>query len=251
MLSITPRPARLGSSINTRVEKHGEEDVTALDIPLLDIPLSAAELNALLMDPHAHRLLYNKEGDFEKPTLERLAPLRLKDKIEGAVVEIKVGLAQDAVKLADTAVFVMKDGAKKFEIRRDYNEIAGQHQQIELGLRLVDAALVLHELGAIGARIGGRPGVLVLRELALPALAFELQILVGQFHQHLSGADPLTRFDQHRNDLPAFAGNANRHFAARGWLCVAPDMRGFGRTAAPQDGGTLTGTGRITWLDLT
>lgn len=34
-------------------------------------------------------------------------------------------------------VFVMKDGSKKFEIRRDYNEIAGQHQQVELDMRFL------------------------------------------------------------------------------------------------------------------
>lgn len=36
-------------------------------------------------------------------------------------------------------VFVMKDGSKKFEIRRDYNEIVGQHQQVELDLRFMQS----------------------------------------------------------------------------------------------------------------
>ena len=34
MLSLNKRPARIGPSINTPTEKHGEEDVPACDIPI-------------------------------------------------------------------------------------------------------------------------------------------------------------------------------------------------------------------------
>lgn len=61
MLTITPRPCQLGTSINTRTEMHGDESVPACDIPLVGITLDAEELGALLGDPTAHRALYRTE----------------------------------------------------------------------------------------------------------------------------------------------------------------------------------------------
>jgi hypothetical protein len=38
-----------------------------------------------------------------------------------------------------SGVFVMKDGQKRFEIRRDYNEITGQHEQIALNRQFIQS----------------------------------------------------------------------------------------------------------------
>lgn len=101
MLTITERPATLGSSINTRVEKHGDNDVTALDIPLSGISLAAAELNALLLEPGAHDALFERNGSGFDPRIAALGTLRLKNKIEGANVSIHVGLGKDSLELVD------------------------------------------------------------------------------------------------------------------------------------------------------
>lgn len=46
---------------------------------------------------------------------------------------------QDAIENASNpqGVFIMRDGSKKFEIRRDYQEMVAQHQQIELNMRFM------------------------------------------------------------------------------------------------------------------
>lgn len=104
MLTITEREAILGSSINSRVEKHGDEDVTAFDIPLSGIPVGEVELNVLLQDPKAYSSLYQPPGGastMHEPRFPVLGELGLKDKIEGAEVSIWIGLAKDPLVLKD------------------------------------------------------------------------------------------------------------------------------------------------------
>lgn len=104
MLSLSNRPCRIGSSINTRTEKHGDEDVTALDIPLSDILLEAVELNILLQEPHAAQVLFNAPpGKLAEPVFTSIKSLRLKDKIEGASVVISLNSTTD-VKLSDCKI---------------------------------------------------------------------------------------------------------------------------------------------------
>lgn len=90
MLSISKRPARLGSSINTRAERHGDDNVTALDIPLSEIMLTAEELNALMQEPHAHNVLFDhaKGGSLIEPVFEQVPFLPLAGKIEDATVTL-------------------------------------------------------------------------------------------------------------------------------------------------------------------
>ena len=42
-LSLTKRPAKIGPSINTRTQRHGDDDVPATDIPLSGILVEAAK----------------------------------------------------------------------------------------------------------------------------------------------------------------------------------------------------------------
>ena len=107
MLTLTEREAVLGNSINTRTEKHGDEDVTALDIPLSGIAIDEQELNILLQDPHAFGALYDapgKRGTMTEPKLKVLAPLKLKDKIEGAEVSLWIGMAKEPVVIRDCKI---------------------------------------------------------------------------------------------------------------------------------------------------
>jgi hypothetical protein len=94
----------IGSSINTRSEIHGDENVPALDIPLSAIMLSATELNALLQEPYAHEALFNERTNpraLVEPLFKQLHPLKLKDKFEESSVTLIVGLNRKAVTLND------------------------------------------------------------------------------------------------------------------------------------------------------
>jgi len=101
MLTIAQRGARLGSSINTRVEKHGDEDVTAFDIPLDEIMLDAGELAALLGEPHAHTLLFDTSNIPHEPIFRMLKDFRLKEKIDSADVTLFIGLERVPIKFTD------------------------------------------------------------------------------------------------------------------------------------------------------
>jgi hypothetical protein len=84
MLELKSREAKIGAAINTRTEKHGEDDVAALDIPL-EFLLEPDELNALLKSETAADRLFRVGGD---PALPALKTLSLKEKIEGARVTL-------------------------------------------------------------------------------------------------------------------------------------------------------------------
>lgn len=87
LITIGRRPCKIGSSVNTRSEKHGDEDVPACDIPLDGIMLEAEELNTLLADPGAHRALFSKprNGAPQEPMFKQLKPFVLVDKFTGSV----------------------------------------------------------------------------------------------------------------------------------------------------------------------
>jgi hypothetical protein len=98
---LSQRSAKIGNAINTRAEMHGEESLTAVDIPLTDIMLDANELNALLREPYAHRALFDqRRGVLCEPLFKHLKPLALADKIEGACISITHGVAAEVLTLA-------------------------------------------------------------------------------------------------------------------------------------------------------
>src|SRR5882672_6593975 len=90
-LTLTKRAGQIGPSINTRTEKHGEEDVPGIDIPVGGIFLDAEELNAVLQNEGAHEALYTLErGAAPEPRFQNLKPLGISDKFQGAKVTITV-----------------------------------------------------------------------------------------------------------------------------------------------------------------
>ncbi len=100
MLTLDRRPCKIGISINTRTEKHGEDDVPAMDIPLASIMLTGEELNALLGESHAHDALFNfAAGKPPEPLLPTLAGFRVKGKFEESSVDIEVGLKAELISL--------------------------------------------------------------------------------------------------------------------------------------------------------
>jgi hypothetical protein len=103
-MTLNSRPCMLGSSINSRVEIHGDENVPALDIPLSAIMLTGTELNALLQEPYAHSALFNERTNpraLVEPLFKQLHPLKLKDKFEESSVTLVVGLNRKTVTLND------------------------------------------------------------------------------------------------------------------------------------------------------
>mgnify|MGYP000858370668 FL=1 len=101
MLTLTTRPCKIGPSINTRTEKHGDEDVTALDIPIESVMLDANELNVLLGEPHAHNALFNGGTSPPEPLLRMIRALKLKDKFEDCTVTLLLGLNLERIELAN------------------------------------------------------------------------------------------------------------------------------------------------------
>jgi hypothetical protein len=87
---LTQRPAQIGPSINVRTEKHGEENVPAVDIPVTDIFLDKDEFNGLMQDEDAHDAFFTDErGKQLEPRFQGIAAITLSDKFTGARVTIK------------------------------------------------------------------------------------------------------------------------------------------------------------------
>ena len=97
MLTLDKRPARIGGSMNSRTEKHGDEDVPALDIPLEGLMLTKEELNALTGDPYMHDALFShrSQGKLDEPILRNFRPLVYREKFEEGQVLLRVGLGAD------------------------------------------------------------------------------------------------------------------------------------------------------------
>ncbi len=87
-LTLSMRIARIGSSVNTRTEKHGDDDVPACDIPIEGLLLEAGELDALLGEGAA-KALFTKAATPE-PRFSMLKALALADKFEEACVILEL-----------------------------------------------------------------------------------------------------------------------------------------------------------------
>lgn len=93
MLNITETHATMGK-LSNNLEKHGEEDVTAFDIPIDGITLRAEQVNALVEDPYADRWLFNDAKDVKEPNLAKFEPLVMSDAFEGALVSLTMSTGQ-------------------------------------------------------------------------------------------------------------------------------------------------------------
>lgn len=100
-LTLSKRAGQIGPSINTRTEKHGEEDVPGLDIPISGIFLDADELGVILQDSDAHKSLFTgTRSAAPEPRFNSLKPLQLDGKLTEAKVLIQVGDHQILLKPA-------------------------------------------------------------------------------------------------------------------------------------------------------
>lgn len=120
-LDLHLRPATL-AAVNTRTERHGEEDVPACDLTLEGILLKPKELDALL--PHATAGLFTAEGTLPVPAFPQVKPLQLLQRFEGAQVTVAFGTTGDRtalvlhdVKLAKVRVEPLRGGESALAVQ--------------------------------------------------------------------------------------------------------------------------------------
>lgn len=103
-LNLTKRSVQLGR-VNNRLEKHGDEDVQAWDLPLSGVMLDERELAALL-GRSAHDALYTlgANGSPAEPAFPDLEPLKLTTKIENARVEFTLGINEIVVTFGEAKI---------------------------------------------------------------------------------------------------------------------------------------------------
>jgi hypothetical protein len=107
-MHLKSRICLLGSSINTRTEKHGDDDVPAIDIPITGFALVGAELAEITGDVHAHRALFDKSKNPVEPIFNCFRPLALVHKFEGCTARFILGLGREELVLADCKVARVK-----------------------------------------------------------------------------------------------------------------------------------------------
>ena len=111
-MNLKKRPCHIGNSMSTNTEKHGDEDVGAIDLALDGIVLNADELNSILGDG-AHAALYvipkanGSDNALPEARFPGIKPIELKEHFEKARVELWVGFEddeQDRIGLSDAKV---------------------------------------------------------------------------------------------------------------------------------------------------
>jgi hypothetical protein len=90
-LNLTKRPAKIGKSVNTRTEMHGEEEVPGQDIPLSGIVLSNLELAAVTDEESAGTGFFKMDGDQYVPRIAALDPQTISHRFTGALVRMSGG----------------------------------------------------------------------------------------------------------------------------------------------------------------
>lgn len=103
-LSITKRPASLGASIPTRTERHGNDEVGALTIPVRGILLFERDIIQMYNDEEAHSRLFTGG---RSAALEPAFPntvFVITDKFKGAKVTLKADTMEEALILKPATV---------------------------------------------------------------------------------------------------------------------------------------------------
>lgn len=106
-MHLKARICQLGV-IHNRCEKHGEEEVPAIDVPITGFALTAEEFNGLLVNPFAHRALFDTSKNPAEPVLTGIKPLGLKEKFHEAHVTLHLGLDRDSVKIGPAKIAKVK-----------------------------------------------------------------------------------------------------------------------------------------------
>lgn len=90
MLNIQTIFALMGK-LSNNLERHGEDEVTAFEVPVQGITLSAEAFNSLMEDPYADRWLFSDKADMREPNAVKFKPFEMIDTFEEAVVTMTLG----------------------------------------------------------------------------------------------------------------------------------------------------------------
>jgi hypothetical protein len=107
-MHLAKRPAKTGNQMPSRGEMHGEETVTALDVPLTDIMLDETELGEIMQQPLAASALFNDGDGTRAPFFQNIKPIALDSKIEGATVTITHGVGNESIRLVNVKLAKIK-----------------------------------------------------------------------------------------------------------------------------------------------
>jgi hypothetical protein len=100
-LTLSKRPGKIGSSINTRTERHGDDEKPALDIPVVAIPLTPEEVGNLLGDATSYDSLFTStRSKFMEPRWLGVPYIPFAEKFKNAKVTINAGGAKLVLKPA-------------------------------------------------------------------------------------------------------------------------------------------------------
>jgi len=145
-LTLTERPCHIGNSINTRTEKHGDEDVPAADVPLTGLMLKAAELDKLLGDGAHERLFVKGTSGALEPALADIGELKFAHKFADCQVTLEI--EGETTTFADVKV-------SKISLQPQVGGLTHMSCAVQTRLDVLDAAasLVMHMGKAIRAQI--------------------------------------------------------------------------------------------------
>jgi hypothetical protein len=103
-LSLTKRPGIIGAGIPTRTERHGDDEVGALTIPVRNVLLFEKDIIQMYNDEDAHsRLFTGKRSAALEPAFPNTV-LLVTDKFKGAKVTIKTDTMEEALILKPATV---------------------------------------------------------------------------------------------------------------------------------------------------
>lgn len=136
VLTLARRVAKLGGHLNVRTEKHGDEDVPAVDFEITGLMLEADELNALCGDK-VHKSLYRRGKADDAAALNQKAldepifatlfkPFGLLAKFEEASVDLVLDadvLTFDEVKLKGITLDTQTGGLTACDITVQVSDI--------------------------------------------------------------------------------------------------------------------------------
>lgn len=100
---------QIGGSINVRTEKHGEENVSAMDIPCAML-IKRKELNSLMREESADALLFKSqnEGHYEPVFGGKIGPIPVLGKFKKSKVALKCGVNEQEITFDDCALSKLK-----------------------------------------------------------------------------------------------------------------------------------------------
>lgn len=91
MMRLNLRPAKLNQDHRGKSHEKDGVETKLLIFGLLDVPIDAQEIAVLTGEPHAYAALYNTRKDgVAEPFFKCFGPLRLKDKLKGAFVKVRL-----------------------------------------------------------------------------------------------------------------------------------------------------------------